>query len=161
MITSNLLLFIQRSILFDERWLRFERLKIVVSLLYLKQKNWSHKDWALLMMAAESMMSEPVLRITGALMKPQRFTFDWFKHQLWTLSASLIRWSKFNEPANWRSDWHRYRRLKSRIRFPGRSTRASTDHHCCDVSSELCCPGVKSRRWMSPLVTRFGVVPRV
>ena len=31
---------------------------------------------------------------------------------------------------------------------------------CCDVSSELCCPGAKSRRWSQPLVTRFGVMQR-
>ena len=33
--------------------------------------------------------------------------------------------------------------------------------HRCDVSSELCCPGAKPRRWIPPLVTRFGVIPRV
>ena len=32
--------------------------------------------------------------------------------------------------------------------------------HRCDVSSELCCPDAKPRRW-APLVTRFGVIPRV
>ena len=31
----------------------------------------------------------------------------------------------------------------------------------CDVPSELCCPGAKSRRWISPLVTRFGVISRL
>ena len=30
-----------------------------------------------------------------------------------------------------------------------------------DVSSELCCPGFKLRRWVTPLVTSFGVIPRV
>ena len=33
--------------------------------------------------------------------------------------------------------------------------------HRCDVSSELCCSGAKPRRWISSLVTRFGVIPRV
>ena len=36
-----------------------------------------------------------------------------------------------------------------------------TTRHRCDVSSELCCPGAKSRRWIPALVTRFGVMPRV
>ena len=36
-----------------------------------------------------------------------------------------------------------------------------TARHRCDVSSELCSPGAKPRRWASPLVTRFGVLPRV
>ena len=31
----------------------------------------------------------------------------------------------------------------------------------CDASSELCCPGAKSRRWVAPLETYFGVIPRV
>ena len=33
--------------------------------------------------------------------------------------------------------------------------------HRCDVSSELCSPGAKLRRWVTPLVSRFGVIPRV
>ena len=33
--------------------------------------------------------------------------------------------------------------------------------HRCDVSSELRSPGAKPRRWAPPLVTRFGVIPRV
>ena len=36
-----------------------------------------------------------------------------------------------------------------------------TTRHRCDVSSELCCPVAKPRRWAPPLVTRFGVIPRV
>ena len=32
-----------------------------------------------------------------------------------------------------------------------------TAHHRCDVFSELCCPRAKPRRWIPPLVTRFGV----
>ena len=40
-------------------------------------------------------------------------------------------------------------------------TVSPTARHRCDVSSELCCPGVKLRRWTPPLVTRFGVIPRV
>ena len=31
----------------------------------------------------------------------------------------------------------------------------------CDIFSELCCPGTKPRRWISALVTRFGVIPGV
>ena len=30
----------------------------------------------------------------------------------------------------------------------------------CDVSSELCFSGAKLQRWISPLITRFGVLPR-
>ena len=37
----------------------------------------------------------------------------------------------------------------------------ATTHHRCAVSSELCCPGAKPRRWIPPLVTRFGVISRV
>ena len=33
--------------------------------------------------------------------------------------------------------------------------------HCCDVSSDLCCPDAKPRRWILPLVTRFGIISRV
>ena len=33
--------------------------------------------------------------------------------------------------------------------------------HLFGVSSELGCPGAKPRRWAPPLVTRFGVIPRV
>ena len=33
--------------------------------------------------------------------------------------------------------------------------------HCWYASSELCCPGAKPRRMASPLVTCFGVLPRV
>ena len=29
------------------------------------------------------------------------------------------------------------------------------------LSLELCFPGTKSRRWIPPLVSRFGVIPRV
>ena len=31
----------------------------------------------------------------------------------------------------------------------------------CDVSSKLCSPGAKPRRWAPPLIKRFGVIPRV
>ena len=37
----------------------------------------------------------------------------------------------------------------------------STARHRCDVFSELRCPGARLRRWVLPLVTRFGVIPRV
>ena len=33
--------------------------------------------------------------------------------------------------------------------------------HRCEVSLELCCPGAKPWRLAPPLVTRFGVIPRV
>ena len=33
--------------------------------------------------------------------------------------------------------------------------------HRCDVSSELCCSGAKSRRWASALVTLLDVIRRV
>ena len=36
-----------------------------------------------------------------------------------------------------------------------------TTRHRCDVSSELCSPGAKPRRWAPQLVTRFGVISRV
>ena len=35
----------------------------------------------------------------------------------------------------------------------------TTLHRCC-VSSKLCWPGAKPLRWVLPLVTRFGVIPR-
>ena len=52
---------------------------------------------------------------------------------------------------------------KSAVRIPFRSnhTMSPTTRHRCDVSSELCCPGAKPRRWASPLVTRFNVILRV
>ena len=40
-------------------------------------------------------------------------------------------------------------------------TVSPTARHRCDVSSELCCPGAKPRRWAPSLDTRFGVIPRV
>ena len=33
--------------------------------------------------------------------------------------------------------------------------------HDCDISSALCCPGAKPRRWDPPLVKRFVVISRV
>ena len=36
-----------------------------------------------------------------------------------------------------------------------------TAGHRSDVSSKLCYPGAKSRRWAPPLVPRFGVIPPV
>ena len=36
-------------------------------------------------------------------------------------------------------------------------TVSPTARHRCDVSSELCSPGAKPRRWASTLVTRFDV----
>ena len=36
-----------------------------------------------------------------------------------------------------------------------------TARHHCDVSSELCCPVAKPRRWTTPLVTHFGLVPQI
>ena len=38
-------------------------------------------------------------------------------------------------------------------------TVSPTARHHCDVSSELCCPGAKSRSWAPTLATRFGVIP--
>ena len=40
-------------------------------------------------------------------------------------------------------------------------TVSPTTRHRCDVSSELCSPGAKPRRWAPQLVTRFGVIQRV
>ena len=40
-------------------------------------------------------------------------------------------------------------------------TVSPTARHRCDVSSELCCPRAKPRRWAPPFDTRFGVTPRV
>ena len=40
-------------------------------------------------------------------------------------------------------------------------TKSPTARHRCDVSSELCCPDAKPRRWVPPLVTRFGIIRRV
>ena len=39
-------------------------------------------------------------------------------------------------------------------------TVSPTARHRCDVSSELCCPDAKQRRWTPPLVTRFGAISR-
>ena len=36
-----------------------------------------------------------------------------------------------------------------------------TTRHRCGVSSELCSPGARPRRWAPQLVTRFGVIRRV
>ena len=47
------------------------------------------------------------------------------------------------------------------ITGPVKSTVSPTARHRCDVSLEMCCPGAKSRRWASPLVTAFGVLSRV
>ena len=44
---------------------------------------------------------------------------------------------------------------------PVKSAVSPTTRHRCDVSSELCCPGAKPRRWAPQLVTRFGVIRRV
>ena len=41
------------------------------------------------------------------------------------------------------------------------ATVSPATRHSYDVSSELCCPGAKPRRWAPQLVTRFGVIPRV
>ena len=40
-------------------------------------------------------------------------------------------------------------------------TVSPTARHRCDVSSELCSPGAKPRRWVPSLVTRFGVILRM
>ena len=40
-------------------------------------------------------------------------------------------------------------------------TVSPTARHRCDASSELCYSGAKPRRWIPPLVTCFGVIPRV
>ena len=40
-------------------------------------------------------------------------------------------------------------------------TVSPTARHRCDVSSELCSPGAKLRRWAPQLVTRFGVIRQV
>ena len=40
-------------------------------------------------------------------------------------------------------------------------TVSPTARHHCDVFFELCCPGTMQQRWASPLITRFGVIPRV
>ena len=40
-------------------------------------------------------------------------------------------------------------------------TMSPTARHCCDVSLKLYSPDAKSRRWIPPLVTRFGKIPRV
>ena len=40
-------------------------------------------------------------------------------------------------------------------------TVSPTARHRCNVTLELCCPGAKPRRWAPPLVTSFGVIPRV
>ena len=41
-----------------------------------------------------------------------------------------------------------------------KSTTASPTvrYRCCDVSSELCCPDARPRKWIPPLVTRFGEI---
>ena len=40
-------------------------------------------------------------------------------------------------------------------------TVSPTARHRFDVSSELCSPGAKPRRWAPPFVTRLGIIPRV
>ena len=40
-------------------------------------------------------------------------------------------------------------------------TMSPTARHRCDVSSELCFPGAKPRRWAPPLLTRCGVILRM
>ena len=45
--------------------------------------------------------------------------------------------------------------------FDSRAGQIGTARHRCDVSSGLCCPGAKPRKWAPPLVTRFGVLTRV
>ena len=40
------------------------------------------------------------------------------------------------------------------LRFDSWEGQIGQRHHRCDVSSELCCPGADSRRWISLLVAR-------
>ena len=51
------------------------------------------------------------------------------------------------------------------LRFKSRASQigavSPTACHRGDVSSELCSPGDKLRRWAPPLVKSFGVIPRV
>ena len=49
--------------------------------------------------------------------------------------------------------------FKSRVGQIG--TVSPTARHHCDVPSKLCSPGAKPRILFPPLVTRFGVKPRV
>ena len=39
--------------------------------------------------------------------------------------------------------------------------RVANGSPCCDVSLELCYSDAEPRSWAPPLVTRFGVIPRV
>ena len=41
-----------------------------------------------------------------------------------------------------------------------RTGQMEQSRHRCDATSGLCCPGAKPRKWVLPLVARFGVVPR-
>ena len=53
---------------------------------------------------------------------------------------------------------------RSRVRIPSWSNRtkvSSTARHRGDVSSELCCPGAKPRKWAPPIVSRLGLIQRV
>ena len=51
--------------------------------------------------------------------------------------------------------------LRFELRVGQISTMSPTARHRCDVPSELCSQGAKPRRWVPPLVTRFGEIPRV
>ena len=78
--------------------------------------------------------------------------------------CSYIAHALHTSPATLRSGLrHRYRRGRSRVRFPGRSnlTPLPTDRHCCDVSSELCSPGDFTRRYVAEMdpTTRY-TLPR-
>ena len=66
------------------------------------------------------------------------------------------------QPNGWRSA-HRYRYCwgRSKVQSPGRSDWTQCRQRLCNVSSELCSPGTKPRRWIPPFVTRFGVIPQV
>ena len=53
------------------------------------------------------------------------------------------------------------RKIWSSIPGPVKLVTVSPKACCrCDVSSEPCCPGAKSRRWIPPVTTLLGVIPR-
>ena len=65
------------------------------------------------------------------------------------------------EPQTSRSDSVRLATEGFDFRAGQIGTMSPTARHRCDVSLELCSPGIKQRRWATQLVTCFGVIRRV
>ena len=87
---------------------------------------------------------------------------EWLRSYLvWSKNVYIITKNMYST-ALWLSSSLSARQIWSSIPGPVKSDTVSpTGHHCCDVSSKLCRPGAKPRRWIPEFVTRFGVIPRV